>query len=178
MPRMAGRSPNIKAWDVERLINDLALGRPYSELVDEYGLVEQSLHAFKMRHKADVEAKKRDQSSEYSHIWSTRKGNRLRVLTCRLEEVEAQIELLHEHARREWKTISGVDPEASLVPLNSREYLAYVKEQRALLREIADQTGQLPQRVMADVTVAKSPLTAFDTLVMTEDGQLHGVVNP
>ena len=64
------------------------------------------------------------------------------------------------------------------MPLNSREYLAYVKEQRALFREIADQTGQLPQRVMADVTVTKNPLTAFDTLVMDEDGRLHGVVNP
>ena len=123
-------------------------------------------------------AKKQDLSAESSYIWATQKGNRLRVLTVRLEEVEAQIELLHEHARREWELISGVDPEASPVPLNNREYLAYVKEQRALLREIADQTGQLPQRIAADVTVAKSPLTAFDTLVMTEDGQLHGVVNP
>ena len=62
MSRTAGRSPNIKAWDVERLINDLALGRPYSELVNEYGVAEQSLHAFKMRHKADIEAKKQDQA--------------------------------------------------------------------------------------------------------------------
>jgi hypothetical protein len=93
-----------------------------------------------------------------------------------LEEVEAQIELLHEHARREYETLSGVDPEASPVPLNSREYLAYVKEQRALLREIADQTGQLPQRVSLEATAAKSGITDFDTVYLDESGNLSAVV--
>jgi hypothetical protein len=70
-----------------------------------------------------------------------------------------------------------VDPEASPVPLNSREYLAYVKEQRALLREIADQTGQLPQRVALEATVTQNPITTFDHLLMDENGHLHGVTN-
>jgi hypothetical protein len=83
---------------------------------------------------------------------------------------------LRDHAVRETETIRSVDPEASEVTVNSREYLAFVKEQRALLREIADQTGQLPQRVAVDLAAARNPITSFDTVALDADGNLLGVV--
>ena len=176
MPRTAGLSPNIKEWEAERLINDLAVGqKSYPDLAAEYGVVEQSLHQFKHRHRAEVEAKKRDQSSEYGHIWATQKGNRLRGLTDRLEEVVHQIELIHEHAARETELIRTVDPDAAEVKCNSRELLAYDKEYRALAREIADQCGQLPQRVSLDAVVTRNPITDFDTIAIDDDGTFHAV---
>jgi hypothetical protein len=80
MPRTLAAN-NIRAWRTEQLINDMAEGsKSYAVLADEYDVVEQSVRAFRQRHKADVEAKKRDLSSEYSHIWSIRSRPAQRVL--------------------------------------------------------------------------------------------------
>jgi hypothetical protein len=61
------------------------------------------------------------------------------------------------------------------VKCNSRELLAYDKEYRALAREIADQCGQLPQRVSLDAVVTRNPLTDFDVIVVDDDGAIHAV---
>jgi hypothetical protein len=176
MPRTMGTA-NIRAWRAEELISDLALNdKTHAELAEIHGVAEQTVAAFRMRHKAEIAAVLAGMVDQYSHIWSTKLGNRLRVLTQRLEEVEGQILLLHDHARRETETIRSVDPEASEVLVISREYLAYVKEQRALLREIADQTGQLPTRVAVDVAAVRNPLTDYDTVAMDANGNLLGVV--
>jgi hypothetical protein len=95
-------------------------------------------------------------------------------MTQRLEEIEDQIQALFEYAARETETIRSVDPDASAVPVNGPEYRAYEKEQRALLREIADQTGQLPSRNKVEMEV-KSPLANFDVLAMDADGKIHAV---
>src|SRR4249919_412017 len=99
MPRTKGCSPNIKAWRAEQLINDLALGeRRYADLAEEHSVAEQTVAYFAVKHRADIEAKKQNWSAQFDHIWSTKKENGLRLLTIRLEEIEHQIELIHEHA--------------------------------------------------------------------------------
>ena len=104
-----------------------------------------------------------------------KKENGLRVLTRRLEEIEDQLDLLKEHARRETETIRSVDPEASEVSVNGPEYRAYEKEQRALIREIWDATGQLPSRNPVDAGPAKNPLTDSDLIAVDADGNWHTV---
>jgi hypothetical protein len=176
MPRTLGAA-SIKAWRMEQLINDLAEGsKSIAELAAEYEVEEQSISFFKMRHKAEIEDKKANWSAQFAHIWSTKVENRIRLLTLRLEEIEHQIELLHDHARRETEMIRNVDPEASQVPVNGSELRAYEKEQRALTREIADQTGQL-QRSSVEVNVTKNPITNFDTIAVDESGNWHAVVS-
>jgi hypothetical protein len=146
MPRTLG-ARNISPWDHECLIRDYVVGeKSTAEIAAEYGYAEQTIKAHRAEHKAEIAAVTAGMVDEFSHIWSTRKENRLRLLTCRLEEIEDQIAALFDHARAETETIRNIDPDASEVPVNGREYRDYVKEQRALVREIADQTGQLPQR--------------------------------
>ena len=175
MPRTMA-SAGVRAWRMEQLINDLAEGsKTDAELSAEYDMVEQSVRAFKWRHQLDIQAKKNDLSSEYNHIWSTKVGNRLRLLTLRLEEIEHQIELLHDHAQRETDYIRRVDPDAAEVPVRGNEYRAYETEQRALTREIADQTGQLMQRAPVNVNVVRNTLTDFDTIAVDEAGNWHAV---
>jgi hypothetical protein len=172
------KTRTVKAWRYEQLINDLAVGdRPDSELAAEYEVEEQSIRVFRMRHKADVEAKKAGWAEKFDHIWSTKVENRVQVLTVRLEEIEEQIALLHEHARRETETIRSIDPEASEVPVNDRVLDRYSKLQASLLREIADQTGQLPQRVAVNVHAASNPITSFKTVALDAEGNLLGVVS-
>jgi len=43
------------------------------------------------------------------------------------------------------------------VAYNGPEYRAYVKEQRALIREISEETGQLPTRIARLETDVKNP---------------------
>ena len=71
MPRTLAAN-NIRAWHYERLLNEMALGvKSDAELAEEYEVGEPSVRTFRWRNKAGIEAKKQDQSSEYSHIWST-----------------------------------------------------------------------------------------------------------
>jgi len=58
--------------------------------------------------------------------------------------------------------IPNVDPEASEVPVNGSELRAYAKEQRALTREIADQSGQLLLRTPVAPVAARNPLLGID----------------
>jgi hypothetical protein len=110
MPRTMA-SAGVTAWRMEQLINDLAeASETDAEFSAEYDMMEQSVRAFKWRHKLDIQAEKKDLRSEYNHIWFTKVGNRLRLLTLRLEEIEHQIELLHDHAQREPTTSAGLTP--------------------------------------------------------------------
>jgi hypothetical protein len=63
----------------------------------------------------------------------------------------------------------------SEVPVNGSEYRAYLKEQRALIHEIADQTGQLSARVGKVEVDVKSPLTDFDVIAIDDQGNFHAV---
>jgi hypothetical protein len=175
MPKTMGAA-TIKAWEYERLINDLALGaRSHADIAVEYSKAEQTIAAFAMRHRPEVEAKKREQSSEYSHIWSTQKGNRIRVLTARYEELQGLIDALYEHAQQETETLRNVEPDAADVPVNSKEFNAYHDRQVKLVHQIAEETGQLPQRVALDAVVTRNPITDFDVVVVDDDGNFHAV---
>jgi cell division septum initiation protein DivIVA len=124
MPRVK-EATNVKAWRMEELIRDLAVGeKSYAELAEEHGVEEQTIRVFRMRHKADIQVVLAGWANTYDHIWSTKLENHVRVLTERWQKIMGQMELLEEHAQRETETIRSVDPEASEVPYNSREYLA------------------------------------------------------
>jgi hypothetical protein len=174
MPRTKGAA-DIKAWRMEQLINDLAEGsKPDEELANDYDIALQSVHAFRLRHKPDIQARKQNWSAKFDHIWSTKVENRLRLLTQRLEEVEYQIQLLHEHAERETETIRNFDPDASVVPINGAEHRAYAKLQKELAREIAEQSGQLQQRTPApEPEPVKNPLMEASTIAQDAAGNWY-----
>jgi hypothetical protein len=143
------------------------------ELAAEYDIAVQSVGSFRQRHKPDIQAKKQNWSAQFDHIWSTRVENRLRLLTVRLEEVEHQIRLLHDHAERETEMIRNVDPDASEVPVIGREFAAYTKLQKELLREIAEQSGQLQQRAPVEVHVPPNPLMDAAEIAQDENGNWY-----
>jgi hypothetical protein len=173
MPRTMG-AIDIKAWRMEQLIRDLAVGeKGVAELAEEYDVEEQTIRVFKLRHKPEIAAVLADWTSQFDHIWSTKKENRLRVLTRRLEEIEDLIAALYEHARRETETIRNVDPEATEVRFNGPENRAYVK--RAVMREISEETGQLPTRVGKLEMEVKNSITDYDVIAMDTDGNFHAV---
>jgi len=165
----------VQPWRHEQLIRDLALGeKSTAELASDYGVLEQSISVYKLRHKSEVAEAVAGMVDSLGHLWATKMENRLSVLMQRVEEIEEQLELLRDHARRETELIRSVDPSASEVPVNDRAYQSWVKEQRAPLHEIADQCGGLPARV-AKIEVTQNPITNYEVLAMDADGNLHAV---
>jgi hypothetical protein len=72
MPRTM-RAAGIRAWRMEQLIRDLALGeKSMAELAEIHGVEEQTVRLFKMRHKADIAAVLEDWSNKFDHVWSTK----------------------------------------------------------------------------------------------------------
>jgi hypothetical protein len=63
----------------------------------------------------------------------------------------------------------------ALFSSNSREYLAYAKEERALSHQILEITGQLPQRTVAVAAEVKNPITDYGTISVDESGNFYGV---
>jgi hypothetical protein len=112
-----------------------------------------------MRRKADVQAVVADWSNKFDHIWATRKENRIRVLVARYEEIQDLINALYDHAQRETETLRNVDPEAGDVPVSGTEFRAYSRDQQRILREIADEMGQLVSRSQPDLSANKPHLT-------------------
>lgn len=100
MPRTLGTT-NIKPWEIEQILRAMALGASHAELSDEFGYQEQSLRVLKMNHKHEIAVLLAVATAKLDHIWSTKVENDVRVLTERWEQVWHQIDLLHEHARRE-----------------------------------------------------------------------------
>ena len=87
-----------------------------------------------------------------------KKETRIRVLTERYEEYQTLIEGLYEHARRETETIRRVDPEAGQVPIDLDKFRSLDIQQRKILRDIADELGQLMSRSQPDTSATKSHL--------------------
>jgi hypothetical protein len=87
MPRVK-EATNVKAWRMEELIRDLAVGeKSYAELAEEHGVEEQTIRVFRMRHKADIQAVLAGWANTYDHIWSTKLENHVRVLTERWQKI-------------------------------------------------------------------------------------------
>jgi hypothetical protein len=166
---------NIKPWEIEQILRAMAVGASYVELSDEFGYQEQSLRVLKMNHKHEIAVLLSDATAKLDHIWSTKVENHVRGLTERWAQVWHQIDLLHEHARRETETIRSIDPDASEVPVNDRVVDRYSKLELTLSHQFLEITGQLPTRVGRVEMEVKNPLTEYDVLVEDADGNLHAV---
>jgi hypothetical protein len=76
-----------------------------AELAEIHDVAEQIVWDFKMRHKAEIADRLADWASDFDHIWSTRKENRIRVLTEQYEEYQELIGVLYASAN-----LPGLNP--------------------------------------------------------------------
>ena len=111
-----------------------------------------------MRHKADIEARKADWANQFDHIWATKKENRLRCMVERYQEFQSLIDALYEEARQATEAMKRIDPDAADVPVNSKVFWGHHDRQQKILRDIADELGQLMSRSQADNSAAKPHL--------------------
>jgi hypothetical protein len=176
MPRTKG-AKNISPWDHECLIRDYVVGdKSVPEIAAEYGYAEQTIYLHRAAHKAEIAAVTAGMVEEFSYLWGAKLKDHVRLLTSRLRKIWRQMDLLEEHAARETETMRAIDPDASEVPYNSREYLAYQKAEQSLSHQILEITGQLMSRAHpVDAAEGRNPLTDFELLVEDADGNLYPV---
>lgn len=120
------------------LMRDLADGLPSTQIYKKYNTTATSLDQFKKRHRAEIEELKSTVEAEMHHLWIASKGNRLAEYQQSVEDVEAAL--------------------AALLQLGTTlgpQDMQLIKEKRALLRNVAEELGQLPSRNNVQVTGAQ-----------------------
>ena len=154
MPRN-GAAP-IRAWRMESLIQNMAVGdRTDAALAEEFGVEVQTVAAFRMRHKADIQAVVAGMADKFGHIWASRKENRIRVLVERHEQIQELIDAIREDARQATESLRALaektgEEYAGEVLVNGPEFRAYSRDQQKILRDIAEEMGQLMTRAQPD----------------------------
>lgn len=129
--RKGERAPLERPWRRVQLIQELARNdRTQKALADKYGVSQASVSAFKDRHRERIEEVRQDLENEFAGMWIADKRKRLEVLMSDVELIE---EFLGDIAM--WDE-------------DSPQFLRLKKE---ILKQAADELGQIPQRVNVNV---------------------------
>jgi len=154
--RPVGRR-NIRAWDKHRLIKKLAdMGdRTHEELAEEFDVGIDTIHQFKHRNKAAIQAIVEGWAEQFDTIWAVNKENRLMLINSRIQELQDRMDELTraaEQATERLRSLAESVGEDYTGPelVNGPEWRAYSREQTKLLDQIADETGQKPNRTAAE----------------------------
>lgn len=142
-------STNIKSWNKTRLIKKLAdMGdTTYEDLAEEFDVPVDTIYQFNYRNKAAIRAVQEGREEQFEHLWAVNKENRLTLIIARVEELQERLdELVREATRQSEEMSRNFGDEAAPVLVNGPEWRAYSREQTKLLDQIADETGQKPNR--------------------------------
>jgi hypothetical protein len=119
-----------RGWKKQRLIRELAMMEKTGvQLAKEYGSAPSSISEFRQRHKAEIDAVKRDIENEFAGLWIARKLDRIAEYQQIADDLAQQLE-----APRE-------DDEAGA------NQLGVIRALQNTLRAVAEEMGQLPTKV-------------------------------
>lgn len=120
--RAAVRGHLERGWVKHRLIRDFALGeKTGKDLAGIYGVSENSISKFKMKHSMEIEEVRNNLADEYAGVWVAEKLHRI-------QEYQAAAE----------KMASGTSPRNAEVLVT-------------ILKAVAEELGQLPARAAVQV---------------------------
>lgn len=139
----------------QALIAAMAAGEPTAALVREYGVTRQALFEFRRRHAAEIEAIVERTADELAEMWVAVKRERVAALMDDLEEAEARLSA-SSHAEGESLALD--------------DFLALGNFRRANLRAVAEELGQIPNKITAQVE-GRSVITYRLEAGTDDDGQ-------
>lgn len=118
-------------WQV---IRDCSDGMPNSNICEKWGVSMNALERFKTKFRAEIEEMKRSVEEEMHGLWIARKRARIEEYEQTFEDLDAAVQ--------ELLTGGGVITAADA---------ALIKEKRGVLRAVAEELGQLPNRNQVNV---------------------------
>jgi hypothetical protein len=163
--------PRSCSFGLEAAPNDL----PVEEMADKYGSEVDTIYHFKNRSKDRIAAVLADWSDEFSDLWSVKKHNRIAELQDAYAGVMARLNELTEEAERATEEMRTVRPNAAKVLVPGNEWRGYTRERARLLREIAEEMGQIQSRNSTDGGPVRGSLTDFDVIAMDAARNFHAV---
>lgn len=126
----------------KRLIADIAAGeRSQSEISREYGVSQQAVHAFSIRHAAEIEEMRDQVAAAITDQWVAVKGLRIESMRGDVERIDA--------------ILCPLDPDAPVPDTDQTARLLMAK--RRHLRAIAEELGQIPKHLQ--ITDDRGPAT-------------------
>lgn len=135
-----GRYPLLRGHTRWRVIRDLAAGMSLSETAEKWGVHRDSIINFKRAHAADIQALRDAVAQEANGLWISSQFNRLSEYQQAFEDIDTAVAQILEFG-------------GTLGPAE----MAYIKEKRGILRQAAEELGQLPPR--NNVTVNGASVT-------------------
>lgn len=136
------------------LIRDLAAGtQTDAALARKYGVGRSTVGDFKRRHAAEIADVRERQGEEFAGLWTAVKRNRI-------AEYQRDIDLLNdmiEELAAPPCPCSATDCDARIIR-DPRHLLAVIKRKHAALRSVAEELGQLPNRMTLQVSGGEQPV--------------------
>jgi hypothetical protein len=153
---MARDQFHIRGEERHALVEDLALGDlTQADLATKFERHPQTIAQFSARNAAEIAGRRRalqgELATETDHLWVADKTARIAWRQKLAEDLDGYLS----------------DPD-----LDRRLRVRYVREINSLLRNVAEEKGELPTRSHAEVEISSS-IPLGNRLIMTPDGQFH-----
>lgn len=122
------------------VMKDIADGLQMRVIAAKYGANLQSVYGFKDRHEHEINELRAMVQDEFRGLWIASKYNRIAEYQQAVEDIE--------------QALNGILSAGGTL---DREDMVYIKEKRQILRQVAEELGQLPNR--NNVQVAGTTVT-------------------
>ncbi len=137
-PEPGSPNPNAKrkqyslerGWVTRKLIHELArMEKTVTKLAEEYGVYPSAISQFKARHATEIDEIKKDIEDAFAGLWITNKS-------LRIAEYQAEIDIIEDSRGGGIRSMSDVEMS---------------KLKSAILKAVAEELGQIPNKVSLDV---------------------------
>lgn len=131
----------ITGWRVWSVKCDLADGKSQQSIADKFGITQQAVSEFALKHKDEIESLRERVRAIGEGLWIADKEARIGAYQETAERVEALLDAEREPVDDDGKRKRGTGG----VPLAE-----LLRTQQAAYRAVADELGQIPQRVQVE----------------------------
>lgn len=128
-----GRPSKLRGWKIGALKRDLADGKESQAILGmKYGVSQQAVSDFAARHELEITAMREAAEDAYAGMWIADKRARMAVYMEGAERVQELLQDVGNGAR------------------SNKEASELIRTQQAGLRAVAEELGDLPQRVRVE----------------------------
>ena len=137
--------------DLERMAEEVIAAIVLGEhgataLARRFGVSAQAVHQFRARHADEIAAALAAAAAELREQWVAVKAERI-------EAMAANLALIDERLSAVTAAMAAATGEEPAAPPSNEDMLALIREHRALLRAVAEELGQIPNKVTAAIDV-------------------------